>query len=576
MPSQMRSILSLSRIRGIKKKHANFFLNFNSKPPIVMVIGVLMIFGQLQAQETSILNTSTTNLRSNLQVYIPQGNMGENLQNADYMPYNVDLINTSNPEYWVKFKIKKENDQKEPHLISTFYFDSLQVFKEKSGKLEKIGNKNGYLIPPSERDFVHFHTSLVPIHPQQGIEETYYMKLFAPSYGAKTSSPTSFRIGFYAYGKQGFNIYHQFPHYFNVFMLGALFLVIFYNLGIFIVLKNKAFGYLSLYNLAAMLWVICFGGFLIEPIGIKDLSLERILRQVLSFPPLVISFQILSINFLKIKQQSKKLYYSIIIFTSGISFIVYSYITNNFAQGNYIGTLLLTPFYFLPFFAALLSYKNKINGSGYFLIATIIMLFAIASLSAGYLAESFNYLIGHRIYQIAIFIEIIIFSMAATQVILAERLEKERVTTLYNAKEEDIELRKKEMTLLMDSIIQKNNEIALRKNNRSSSESSITTSKVEIPLNTDKEWDTFKVNFELLFTSFSEIITQKHPSLTQNDLRICALLKTGLKNREIAELQAISVKSIEKSKERIKKKMNLDKEVSLNDYLEQLDKLKTS
>jgi DNA-binding CsgD family transcriptional regulator/AraC-like DNA-binding protein len=531
------------------------------------------------AQEVSNLDATTTNLRPNLLVYIPNLAQNENnMMDAAYVPYNVKLINSEIPEYWVKFKVKNTIKQDQPFLLSTFYFDSLQLYREESGALIKIGNKNGYLIPPSERDFEHFHTSLVPFNPEYDIEETYYMKLFAPTYGAKTSSVTSFRIGFYVYGETGYAIHHQFPHYFNVFMLGALFLVIFYNIGIFIVLKNTAFGYLTLYNIAAMLWVICFGGYLIEPLGMADLSLERILRQVLSFPPLVICYLLLTINFLKVKDQSKPLYYAIVLFIVAIGYIIYSYLSNNFVQGNYIGTMLLPPCYLLPFYAAYISYKNKVKGSGFFLSATLIMIVAIVGMSAGYLADSFNYLLGHRIYQIAIFIEIIIFSLAGTQVVLAERKEKERLQLLYEAKEADIALRKKELTSLMDSILQKKREIAsikdvLRKNSSSNGENDSRIKSVEISINTDKEWDAFKANFDLLFTTFSEILVQSHPTLTQNDLRICALIKSGLKNKELAELQGISIKSIEKSKERIKKKMELDKDLALNDYLKQLDKV---
>ncbi|WP_228404809.1 helix-turn-helix transcriptional regulator [Chryseobacterium wanjuense] len=55
--------------------------------------------------------------------------------------------------------------------------------------------------------------------------------------------------------------------------------------------------------------------------------------------------------------------------------------------------------------------------------------------------------------------------------------------------------------------------------------------------------------------------------LTTNDLRICALIKLNLTNKEIVQYENISVRTIETKKYRIKKKLGLDTNTDLNKWI---------
>jgi DNA-binding CsgD family transcriptional regulator len=58
-----------------------------------------------------------------------------------------------------------------------------------------------------------------------------------------------------------------------------------------------------------------------------------------------------------------------------------------------------------------------------------------------------------------------------------------------------------------------------------------------------------------------------HPSLTPNDLRLCAYLRLNLSSKEIAPLLNISVRSIEIKRYRLRKKMELPHETGLVEYI---------
>ena len=58
-----------------------------------------------------------------------------------------------------------------------------------------------------------------------------------------------------------------------------------------------------------------------------------------------------------------------------------------------------------------------------------------------------------------------------------------------------------------------------------------------------------------------------HPTITPNDLRLCAYLRLNLSSKEIAPLLNISHKSVEVKRYRLRKKLELDHEQSLSNYI---------
>lgn len=88
----------------------------------------------------------------------------------------------------------------------------------------------------------------------------------------------------------------------------------------------------------------------------------------------------------------------------------------------------------------------------------------------------------------------------------------------------------------------------------------------------DKYWEEFRSIFDQLHNSFFTTLLENAPVLTQNDLRLLSLIKMNLSNQEIATLLGISPDSLRVSKYRIKKKLNLQQDDSLSNFLQSLDK----
>lgn len=83
-------------------------------------------------------------------------------------------------------------------------------------------------------------------------------------------------------------------------------------------------------------------------------------------------------------------------------------------------------------------------------------------------------------------------------------------------------------------------------------------------------WDQFASHFDELNDGFLHRLKTKHPKLSRNDLKVCAYLRLNFSSKQIAQLQSISVRGVEIHRYRLRRKMDMETERSLNDYLSQI------
>lgn len=80
----------------------------------------------------------------------------------------------------------------------------------------------------------------------------------------------------------------------------------------------------------------------------------------------------------------------------------------------------------------------------------------------------------------------------------------------------------------------------------------------------------FKYIFEQANRQFYSALKQKHPDLTSRQTRICAMIYLGLSTKEIAGITFRETRSVDSSRNRLRKKLGLDPKVDLYSYLVQL------
>ena len=80
-------------------------------------------------------------------------------------------------------------------------------------------------------------------------------------------------------------------------------------------------------------------------------------------------------------------------------------------------------------------------------------------------------------------------------------------------------------------------------------------------------WKEFNLYFEQIDKNFLKQLQKSHPKLTKNDLRLCSLLRLNLSTKEIASILNISVRGVEQSRYRLKKRLQLDSQTELSKFI---------
>ncbi len=82
-------------------------------------------------------------------------------------------------------------------------------------------------------------------------------------------------------------------------------------------------------------------------------------------------------------------------------------------------------------------------------------------------------------------------------------------------------------------------------------------------------WEKFAVHFDEINNNFLKNLKLHFPKLTNTDLKVCAYLQLNLSSKEISQLMNISVRGVEISRYRLRKKLGLNTDQSIATFLDQ-------
>lgn len=83
----------------------------------------------------------------------------------------------------------------------------------------------------------------------------------------------------------------------------------------------------------------------------------------------------------------------------------------------------------------------------------------------------------------------------------------------------------------------------------------------------DQDWDQFELHFDQVHGDFMKRIKMEFPGLTPQERKLTAYLRMNLSSKEIAQLLNISVRGVEIGRYRLRKKLSLERETNLTEYI---------
>lgn len=155
-------------------------------------------------------------------------------------------------------------------------------------------------------------------------------------------------------------------------------------------------------------------------------------------------------------------------------------------------------------------------------------------------------------------------------------LSKKRKLIVSNMKIKLSEVKKRELTTRLDNaqkVISDKNKLIdkLKEDIEDSIDSEEKAKSLLEKLNTKNEWSEFMIEFEMLHADFfSKLNNSVSEPLTKNDIKLSALLRLNLSNKEISDLLYVSDAAVKKGKNRLSKKITLDDGEKLVSYMNKL------
>ncbi|MCR9252778.1 MAG: DNA-binding response regulator [bacterium] len=157
---------------------------------------------------------------------------------------------------------------------------------------------------------------------------------------------------------------------------------------------------------------------------------------------------------------------------------------------------------------------------------------------------------------------------------------KEQHEAIQELLKNEIELKNRKLSTTSMLIVEKNGllqdfhndieqleKIASSDNGNVSKELTTLRKRIHNHIDIDSSWETFKLHFDEVHPHFFSILHKRYGEISHKDLKLCAYLKLGMDNKQIARLLNISPSSTRTALTRLKKKMGLSEEDHLRNLI---------
>ena len=154
-----------------------------------------------------------------------------------------------------------------------------------------------------------------------------------------------------------------------------------------------------------------------------------------------------------------------------------------------------------------------------------------------------------------------------------------KVNTENAELEKEIDFKRKEQMSIALNIIQKNQFLEklrakidkiIDKSDTDQTELSKLKKLIVENLSLDKDRERFNIYINELNRDFYFRLLNRYPNLTDNEQRLCALVRLNLSSKDMASILNISTKSVEVNRHRLRKKMHLKREDNLTELISKL------
>lgn len=568
-------------------------------------IGLLLLLlhcaGPVLAQQTFTLTDEARMEISDFQILEDQQYTIDRIASDSTLPFRpTDTMWADRADaYWIRVRVYNPHAYAAKYMASVFPLLDNTLYYYDEDQQEWASNSNGYLVPSGQRhnrrlscvlqgkttNILYFHTKIAafrefghPIRPSVSLYNAQIFEENEQTLWVSTLVTTLIVLMFFGYNAYVYYVFRDKTYlYYLMIQIGGMLYMVSFNKYINVLIKPK-FNVI-LYTSDGLQWAYDL-----------NIIVNRFATVIILGSMIQLARVYLDTRHLLPRQDTwlKYLLIFLVLFQGGGAVVMISRIA-------YIDHI-ITPWYNLLvvvivlciLYTAFISYRRKYPAARYFLIANLIPLAMILALGVFFIR--FPTTMGGSIFQtanIALIAQAFCLALALVErfMLLRDELKRKQLEaqelhhqnekiasenllhkTQNDLLQEKLDSNQRELASTTLYMYQKNELLSGLKSHvhtlRNTAPTSVKNviqdleSVIRNNLYLDADWERFRVHFERVHPNFFKQLLAEHPSLTQNEVRLCAYFHLNLSTKEIAALLNIDPASVRKAKMRLNKKMN--------------------
>ena len=185
-----------------------------------------------------------------------------------------------------------------------------------------------------------------------------------------------------------------------------------------------------------------------------------------------------------------------------------------------------------------------------------------------------NIIMGGAIVLLLLAGSFIISNLRKKHKLEQEILRKKKELEVQQANEL-LELKNRELAASSLKLIEKDEILSNLKDRLSNGQGELNAHEVKklvrtISHSNEQNWEEFETRFLSVNRDFYKKLNARYPKLSRGDQKLCALVKLNLSSKEMSKLMGISVESVHTNRYRLRKKLGLNRDVSLTEFVAKL------
>lgn len=171
----------------------------------------------------------------------------EALNTYSFSPYQLHDISEDVATYWLRLSVRNPHFSGQKLLVPTGFIDSVTLFIEESEGIFST-QLGGSLLPRSERGIKRGGISVSVLEIPAQSTKTFFFRLHSSTKLSSQDARYSLRRWFTAYTPDGYEAEFLTARSFHNFFYGAIWVMLIYNLLVFIALRDRQYIFYVLYN----------------------------------------------------------------------------------------------------------------------------------------------------------------------------------------------------------------------------------------------------------------------------------------------------------------------------------------